>query len=218
MSKTEVIIWITNLPIVIITGCAIKYYKHLKRELRLFSKFLFLSFIIQISSAFFAHKSINNMPFLHAYTAMGGFILIYFYREILSLYLDKKILQWTAWIYFLVIAFDSLFFESIFTFNRIALIIEAITIIILSTSTFALFLQERSAFLNEQKVKTIGWINSGLFVYFSTNLLLYYFGEYLMQDPSIDYSIFREVWMLHSLATIATYACFIIGLWKSQAK
>ena len=214
MNTTNIILIATNIPIVLVALYSALIYKKLEKELRLFSWFLFLSFFIQIPSMILYIFGINNMPLLHIYTLVGGVLIILFYKEVLQSYLSGKILLWAAGVYALFILINSLFLEAILTFNTNGLIVEAAVVVILALSTFNLLLQQKELFKNKAMYKSINWINSGFFIYFCSNLLLYYFGDYLVRS-SISILDFRHIWLLHSLFTITLYICFFFGLWKS---
>jgi hypothetical protein len=214
MNTTNIILILTNIPILLVALYAGRYFYQLGKELRIFSGFLFLSVFIQIPSLILYLLKINNMPLLHIYTMAGGYLIIHFYQELLKEYLTVTILKWVARLFVLFILFDSLFLENIFTFNPIGLSVEAVIIVILALSTFNLLLREKTEFQNKELRRSFNWINSGFFIYFCSNLLLHYFGDYLMHSP-VSNTIFRNVWMLHSLFSITMYICFFTALWKS---
>ena len=214
MSLSNAIILFTNVPILLVAIYAAMKFKRLGKELKVFALYLFLSALIQISSLVLYLFSINNMPLLHVYTSLGGVILILFYQKILTNFLSESILFWVAGLFFLFTLVDTLFFESIFNFNRYALIAQSVIVIILGLATFSLLLKERSYLMEESLRKSINWINSGAFIYFCSSLLLYYFITY-MEEIGMDYVSFRKLWTLHSLFMVTMYTCFFIGLWKS---
>lgn len=214
MSLVNAILLLTNVPIFIVALYSAFYYQRFGRELKIFSLFLFLSAVIQGTSVVLYLFDMNNMPFLHMYTSVGGVLLILFYRAILKKYLSERILAWLAVLFVLFSVLDSLFYEHIFSFNRYALILQSMIMLILGIATFSLLLQEKSHLENELLRKSINWINSGMFIYFCSTLILYYFDDYLEQI-NIDYINFRLLWILHSLFTVTMYSCFFIGLWKS---
>ena len=215
MNMTNLILIATNLPILIVAIYAGYHFTHFKKELRIFSGFLFLSAFVQLTSLSLYLFEANNMPLLHAYTMIGGFILILFYREVFRNYLSGKVLLIIAFTFLIFSLLNSIFIEEVFAFNTIGLTVQATIIVVLSLSTFNLLMQEKVAFQNEQLHKGINWINSGLFIYFCSNLLLYYFGDYLSKS-SVPAQAFRYIWMLHSLFTITMYTFFFIGLWKTS--
>lgn len=214
MTITKVILLSTNIPILLVAMYAYYFYAQLDKELRVFSKFLFLSIFIQLISVALYLLGVNNMPLLHVYTMTGGFLIIQFYSTVLQQYISSKGLKIIAGLFVLFTLIDSLFIEDVFTFNTIGLTVEAVIVVILALSTFNILLDENAEFESAQLVRGIHWINSGFFIYFSSNLLLYYFGDALVQ-PSVSTIFFRDVWMLHSLFSVTMYIFFFIGLWKS---
>ncbi len=215
MNTTDIILICTNAPILLVALYAGYYFSTFGKELRVFSGFLFLSVLIQFPSSILSFFYTNNMPLLHLYTLLGGLILILFYRTLLQNYLPDKTLKYGAGLYVLFILIDSLFIENVFTFNTIGLTVEAVIIVILALSSFLILMNEHTAFNNKKLLKGITWINSGLFIYFTSNLLLYYFGDYLVHQ-SVSISSFKIIWMLHSLFLITMYLFFFVGLWKAS--
>jgi hypothetical protein len=64
----------------------------------------------------------------------------------------------------------------------------------------------------KQDIPSLHWINSGLFIYYSSNLLIFYFGALITH--ALSKQLNRYTWMLHSFFSIVMYTCFFIGLWK----
>ncbi|MFK7784422.1 MAG: hypothetical protein AB8B56_04850 [Crocinitomicaceae bacterium] len=152
------------------------------------------------------------MPLLHFYTLLGGVLLILFYRQLLDPYISKRSLNLLISIYVAFSVINSLFWESIFAFNTNALAIQAIILSCLSISYFSISLITIGE--KPKNSSAINWINSGIFIFFISNLLLYYFGELLM-NKVLKGGPFREIWMIHSLITFVSYICYSIGLWKT---
>jgi hypothetical protein len=67
------------------------------------------------------------------------------------------------------------------------------------------------------KIRSLGWINTGFFIYFSSNLLLYYFGDQLM-NALFPKELGRWIWILHVFFMTLMHICFFIGLWKSPKR
>lgn len=217
MDKALVILVISNLPILFAAVYALLKFSKINLELRYFSGFLFLSATIQLISGSMFFLKWNNMLLLHIYSALGGFVLIQFYRLLFAEYITKAIFGWISILYLFFSIINSFFFESIYTFNSNALTIQSVILITLSLSWYKISYNYN--FINTEsqhhEIKSIQWVNSGILIYFASNLLLYYFGDYLMHSV-FEGSLFNEIWMLHSLSTITAFTCFIIGLWKSQ--
>ena len=202
-----------DIPILIAGIFAVINYKSYPKSLQIFSLFLILSCCIQLSSTVLFLYRINNMPLLHLYTPLSVWFLIHFYREILKDFLSKNILKIAAFAFIAISSINSIFFQDIFDFNSISLTIQAIIMTVLSLATYSLYIQKVFYVKNIHFIKTLIWINSGIFIYFTSNLLLYYYSYYLVK-ADITRVDFMNTWMLHSLFSNVMYVCFLIGLWK----
>jgi hypothetical protein len=212
MGLTESIIIASHIPIAVSAVYALAVYKQLGPELKVFSFFLFFSAVIQLSALGLALNRINNLPLLHIYVAAGFFLLTIFYKKILNGFIHPRII-WGIGISFLVYTvLNTLFFEPIRTFNSMALTVESILVVILSLVTFIVLLNDIARERRSSIIKSINWINSGLFIYYSSSLLIFYFTR------NFPLSINQYTWILHSFLSIAMYSCFYIGLWKRQRR
>lgn len=211
MSFIELLLILANVPILLAGILAVLFYKNMSKELRVFSKFLFLSNLIQLPSVILFLFWSNNMPLLHVFTVVGGALLLLFYREIFRPHISIVPINWLLSAYIIFSLINSVLFESIFTFNTNGLTVQAIILSCMSISYFSVGLNKTEK--SDAQRKAISWINSGIFIYFSSNLLLYYFGELLM-NKILKGGPFREVWMIHSVITVVAYTFYSIGLWK----
>lgn len=201
----------TCLPNLITTGYAVLLFKKLRSELKIFAWFLFFSCATQLTSTALWWFKKNNLPLLHVYVA-GGFILLsWFYKIVLNDFIDKKVFQVVMVLFLIFTLINSLFIQDIFTFNSYALTIESVMVIIFSFSIFILSKNELIKNTDQGKFKSINWINSGLFIYYSSSLLLFYFGNTMQ---SLSTSVNQYSWILLDFFSAIMYSCFFIGLWK----
>lgn len=154
----------------------------------------------------------NNMPLLHVYVAAGFTCLAWFYKTILNRFINAKIIWSVAILFLLFTVINSLFFEDILTFNSNALTVESILIIILALFTFTFFLNDIVKETGGHDIKSLSWINSGLFIYHSSSLLIFYFGAVITHTFSKNLNLYT--WIFHSFFSMVMYTCFFIGLWK----
>lgn len=213
---TKWIILLSCLPVFATAGYALACYRKLGRELQVFSWFLFLSGIIQLVSATLWWCGINNMPLLHFYVITGFACLAWFYKTVLQDFLDPRIIIATIILFTLYAIANSIFRESIYTFNSHALTVEAIILIIFALSTFMLSQHEIVRSGNMEALRGLNWINSGLFIFYASTILLYYFGNTITRSFPVYLS--RYSWTLHSFFSVIMYSCFFAGLWKSLKK
>ncbi|NSL87620.1 hypothetical protein ECE50_012305 [Chitinophaga sp. Mgbs1] len=212
MSFPEIIIIVSHLPILLTVVFAAIQYKKLDHPLQVFSWFIFLSGVIQFASlaCWFAGK--NNMPLLHIYVAAGFVCLAWFYKTLLSGFINAGII-WLITILFLVFtAINSIFIQPVDTFNSNALTVESVLIVILALFTFRFFLSDIVKATSGHHIKSLNWINAGLFIYYSSGMLIFYFGAAIIRIFSRDHNLYT--WIFHSFFSIVMYTCFLIGLWK----
>lgn len=214
MSNTQLILLLSDISVVGVAIYAAGNFRKFEKELRIFSGFLFANMLIQLVASTLNLLLINNMPLLHLYTFCTGLSLLMFYHVILRKYVSSSLIAWLAVAYALFSVLDSFFIEDLFTFNSLALTVLSVLIIILSLSTFNLFLMDSVKSEQKERIRGLTWINSGLFIYFSTSLLLFYFGDQLM-DALFPIDIGRMAWVPHMFFKVIMYVCFFIGLWKS---
>lgn len=211
MQILKFIILISDLPIFVSTVYGVMVFKQLGKELKAFFYFLFLSGIISLVSLIFWLNGMNNLPLLHIYVAGGFYFLAVFYMLVLRRFINGKII-WSIIILFLVFTLiNSLFVQTIFTFNSYALTLESVFIIILSLSTYIVLLDDIVRDSLRGLSKSLNWINSGLFIYYTSSLLIFYFGNTITHSLSKEVS--RYTWVLHSFFSVIMYSCFFFGLW-----
>lgn len=180
--------------------------------MKYFSWFIFISFVVQAAASVLFYMKENNLPILHIYTVLGFLVLIAFYNQIFD-GLIKPVLLWVIAIGFSIYSIiNSVFIQDITTFNSYALSVESILVIILSLTTFVFLMNDIVKEKRLTIVKSLSWINSGLFIYYASSLLVFYFGNMIIQlsyTPLLRYTCF-----LYALFSIIMYICFFIGLWK----
>ncbi|MEQ9007226.1 MAG: hypothetical protein RLP12_05040 [Ekhidna sp.] len=202
-----------------VLGCAIYagfIYKQLRKELRLIAWFILLSGAIELSSTLLWYIKINNFPLLHLYVLAGFVILIFFYDSILRGFISRKVFLALGVSFTVYTIINSVAFQTIYTFNSNALVVQAILVIILSLSTNILLLNDIVKEQRLELISSLNWINSGLFIYYTSSLLIFYFGDYLTKNfsPTIN----QYTWAFHTMFSTVMYICFFIGLWKRPRK
>ena len=212
MNFPEIVIIVSHLPILLAVVYTASIYKRLRQDLKVFSWFIFFSGLIQFASLafWFSHK--NNMPLLHIYVAGGLLLIAWFYSTLLGNFINKKIIWSVALSFLIFTTVNSIFIQPINSFNSYALTIESVLIIILALFTFMFFLNNIVKETSGRDIKSLTWINSGLFVYYSSDLLIFYFGAIITE--TFSKSLNQYTWVFHSFFSIVMYTCFIIGLCK----
>lgn len=207
----KLIIVISWIPVFVAGVYALSAFKRQWGAIKQISIFLMFSAIVQLIAGVTWFLSINNMPLLHIYVA-GGFVLIaLFYREIFKTFLDKRVLLVLAIGFVLYCIVNAIFFQQINRHCSYTLTAESILVIIFSLFTFLVLLNTDSSEFGAEK-KSISWINTGLFVYYSSSLLIFYFSDLMARKLPVY--INQYTWVLHSIFSMFMYTCFFIALWK----
>jgi hypothetical protein len=212
MNFPEIIIILSHVPILLTVGYAALQYPRLGADLQVFSGFLFLSGLIQFTSLYFWFHRLNNMPLLHVYVAAGFISLAWFYQKVLNGFISVWIIGSVTALFTVFTVTNSLFIQHIMTFDSNALTIESVLVVILSLFTFTFLLNDSVKETRHHDTIGLGWINSGLFIYYSSSLLIFYFGATI--TGSFSRTLGQYTWIFHSIFSMVMYTCFFIGLWK----
>lgn len=213
-SIVRLVLIVSCIPIIVTAIYAAIIYKRLGKTLKLFSFFLFLSAIIQIASGIAWWGRVNNMPLLHLYTAVGFVLIALFYRQVFIEALDGRIIPGVIGVFLVFAIYNAIPFQLLFRFNSNVLTVESSLIIIFSLAAFILLLNEYAQNIGIPGTKSIRWINSGLLIFYSSNLLMFHFGD--IMNRSFPVYLSQYTWILHDFFSAITYICFFIGLWKHQ--
>ncbi len=214
MNWIKLILIASDLPEVILTIVGLLCLKISERSTRVFSVFVIYSGIIQITALVLWLMHRNNMPLLHLYVPSGFVLLFLFYSSLLKDVINKGLMLFIMVAFVMFSLINSIFFQTIFTFNSYALSVESILLIILSIFTYLVFLSQKKDAAKVQETAGFIWINSGIFLYYTADLLLFYFGTFIMNHLTVSASSFT--WVFHSFYSIVMNCLFIIGLWKRR--
>lgn len=209
---SKLVVRYAAVPVAITAIYALVVYKKLARELQIFCWFIFVSAMIQVVAEVLWFQSRNNLPLLHLYVASGFLCLSWFYGAVLKGIISRKLIIVVAVAFTLFAIVNGIFIQGIFTYASHSLTVESVLIIILTLSTFILLLDESVKESRARIVASVNWINSGLFLYYSSSLLIFYFGEIITHNFSRTISLYT--WTLHFFFMTVMYACFFVGLWK----
>ncbi|MBB6003179.1 hypothetical protein HNP25_001831 [Arcicella rosea] len=212
MNIAKIILLLSDLPVLLTLIYTIVCFKKLNKALRVFAYFIFFSSFIQLLSLVFWLYRMNNLPLLHLYVPVGFVLLAWFYRTILGDFINKRIIWFSSILFSIFSIINSLTLQKVFTFNSNALTVESILIIILALFSFMVFLNDIVKQNSYNDIISLNWINSGLFIYHTSNLLIFYFGATIVSKFSVDTNLYT--WILHAFFSIIMYCCFFISLWK----
>ncbi|MGD1848031.1 MAG: hypothetical protein ACFB10_21770, partial [Salibacteraceae bacterium] len=177
---------LANLPVAISTFLYALSYKQIKGPAKWLAWFVFLTSGVQLLSGLLANLGTPNLFVLHFYVPIGGGLLIFFYREVLMGYIKDAVFFGAVGILLTGSLINTLFWQPLAAFNSIGLSVECVVIVILALGTFIISVNHEFYKKHQAFITHLNWINSGLFLYFSGNLLLFYFGHELLWALSIN--------------------------------
>jgi hypothetical protein len=155
---------------------------------------------------------IRNIWLVHIYTPISLVLLAWFYKRILKDFINPTIINVVSLLFVLFSIINTIFFQQLKIYNSNAVMMESVLLIILSLSTYLFFLNDIVKGAHREQLRTLHWINSGIFIYNTSSLLLFYFADFLNRNLPVTF--IRYTWAAHSLFSIVMYLCFFIGLWK----
>lgn len=212
MKIPVLILVLSHVPILLNMVFGFIIYNKTQNALRIFIYYLFITGTLQMLSLVLALNGKNNMPVLHIYVLSGFLTISAFYATVLSDFIKRRTINYFTGCFVLFTVCNSVFIQNLFTFNSYALTLESVLIIIYAVSTFLLLLND----VVKNKLQTfrlsINYINSGLFIYYSSTLIIFYFGRAISLQFSIRFN--QYVWILHDLFSVFMQICFFIALWK----
>ena len=171
--------------------------------------FLLWTLIIEILAFIFMHKGYNNLPLLHIYT-LGEFILIsYFYKSLIhkpSLF--QKVFWHFTLIFSVLIILNSIFFQSIFTFNTFAKTFVQLLVIGYAVLYFYNLIENQ--LFPEIISKSLRLVNSAIIIYYSGSLFIFMFNQIYIDRTDI-YTLF---WVFNSTIYLVFQLLILVALWK----
>jgi len=208
--------WLLAFPLVPLLALCVYagvHFRTMPRAFKTLSVFIFFTTVIQVVAFCMWLLVLNNKPLSHLNTAIGSVLLIWFYNEVIQPYLSKQLLKWVALLFLLIAVSNVVFgFESLIEFNAITLTLQCVVMIILSLALYSLILNPIVKQAKAPMIKSLTWINTGVFIYFTGNILLFYFGKVILESFSTIISQYS--WLLHSFFATLLYCFLFVGLWK----
>lgn len=149
----------------------------------------------------------NNLPLLHVFTVLEFGLIVSMFKRSLNVYLSKIGIYLLIGLFTIFSLLNSVFYESIFTFNAFARAVEALIIILLSLLYFYSTLRNMTE--KDLVSSPMFWISSGVLLYFSASLFIFIYSNILFGETKNSFTI----WGLHAIMSIILYIFYTIALW-----
>ncbi|WP_299683430.1 hypothetical protein [uncultured Dokdonia sp.] len=150
----------------------------------------------------------NNLYLLHYYTVIEfccwAAIFYLFFESVFM----KRIIFWIGIGYVAFAIVNSVFWETLETFNTNSRSLESVLLIFFSIAYYVKMFREKR--ISRLEYNASFWVNAAVLVYFSSGFLLFEFSDLLLNLSS--YKI-RGVWGVHGIFLIVHYILITIGVW-----
>lgn len=214
--ETKWILPLLHFPVFAAAVYAIIVHRSLRKEVKTLSWFLITTGALQLISLTLWFLHLNNLFLLHILVPFRLVLLLLLYKEIFGKYVKSMIFTVVIAATLIFSVFNSWKWETINTINSVAMTVESVLLIILSLSSYIILLNKQFLQQLALPVRSLDWINRGVFVYYSSSLMLMYFGEQVIQLLNAEWN--RYVWIAHGLLLVFLYYCFWKALWDSKIR
>ncbi len=204
---------ISSLLILVPVLFSIAKYKLLNKIQVRLCYLLILVLIVEIISNVLWHKKINNLPVFHFYAIIEFILIINIYRTVLSKMFSKKFFFFLGLGFIAFGIINTIFFQSLFTFNSNVTTTMGLIVIFLSLSYYYSLLKEVK--YSALEINPMFWISSGFLIYFSSNLILFFINNTLFKGVS---EASRIVWGLHAIVNMVLIIFYTIAIWVNPEK
>jgi hypothetical protein len=190
---------------------ALLRFRYLHGAMKTMAYYAFLGGTVQCYASYLSNNKINNLYLLHLYTPLEFACILWFYSILLRGFIPQKVFLYLAFGFVTFSALNSLFIQDLKTFNTYARSLEGVLVIVLSLLWFYQTLIEMK--IKKLEEEPVFWVNAGFLLYFSGNVLLFAFSNYIM---NINNSLNSYIWAFHALFSILVYLLIAVGLWKTR--
>lgn len=214
MNYTKLLLVLFHVPILLLAVYGSVICRKLQGGSRLLACYLVATGMLYAVSLVLWFLHINNLYVLHVLVPMRFVLLVFVYKSILNGYIRSWVIYAVSAGFCVFSLMNSIFWEPWDTFNSRAMTVESILLVILSLSTYLLLMDKRMTEHLQPNIRSVEWMNGGVFVYYTSSLIMMYFGVHIIQ--ALDPQLSRYTWIVHAILSIIMYYCFWKSLWKRK--
>lgn len=171
-----------------------------------------ISFFTEMINFVLTESGINNMFIFRFYTIIEFILISFFYSMFFRKYLRPRYLL-LAIPLFLVVAFIDYKINGLNTMDNLASSVASISLSLYALVSF-LFIMRKLLFENILS-EPFFWINCGVLFYFSGNLFVFAFSNYVY---TYQQSYSSALWAIPQLLNIFFNIFICIGFWKTRIR
>ena len=188
------------------------HWNHLPQVVRWFTIMCLIIAINGLLGFLGEHLIKNNMPLFHFYLLVEGCFLIVIFSRLLMDFVHPFLKPVALMVYASYWLANVFFADGILGYPTTILAVEALLLMGLASSWFFKVLKQRKL---SNPAQTFGfWLSTGVLIFFSGNLLLFIFSNYIF---SMEPHVFRAIWDIHALLVLIIHIHYIIAiLWARK--
>lgn len=149
----------------------------------------------------------NNLPGLHIYTLVQFVLMALFFQACFKEFSAKFNIKWITRIGIVLIVFNSLFIQSIYTYNSYSKTLVEFFVIVSSLILFSLFIKDKTH--NQKQMKPSVSFVSAIFLQSSVAIIIYMYSNEIMYMKE---SLRNTIWHLKLMVNYLAVAMIILGL------
>ena len=212
-SYQQLLILFSSCPVIIFTIFSIYKYKKNNYERKFILFFFINTFIFDMFLKYFWLYKMNNLYIANIYIPIEFFILLSLYQFNLHEIINKFYFYIILSLFFTFYVINIFYFQGFFSdYSSNAKTLESVIFIILSQVYFYKILIHLDVeFLLREPMF---WINTGVLIYFSADIFIFIFGNYLMKYSE---NLNIQMWAIHAVFLMIFYTLLSVSLCVTPA-
>jgi hypothetical protein len=205
----EIATYIPLVPAVL----ALVRWKSLNLGQRWFGILLWIIAICSIAASILATVwQVNNMPIFHSYILIEFLLLLVVFSSLLETPFRSKLWLSMAATFALLWILNIAFGDGWLGYPTYIHVFEGLVLMGLALRWFAKILSEKRV---QRPVQTFAfWMCTGILIYFSGNLLLFMFSNFIVEQSK---AVFTAIWGVHAILVILLYLTYSVAiLWAKN--
>jgi hypothetical protein len=171
------------------------------------------SITIDFASRVYLDLNINNSYIFHLFTIIEFTLISFFYGYFFKQFFKPRIIYFFMGVFFFI-AYLDFKINGLNSIDNFSISIECLILTLYSLFLFY-YILKNLIFENLLRA-SVFWINAAILLYFSGNLLLFLFSNYLLVNNPRQHGI---LWSIIHTFFYVTYNIFLtIGFWRTKAK
>lgn len=193
----------------------VNYRSFDREEYRRLAHVLFLSGFTETVTITVAHCGYPTLPGQHLYVMVNCIVVSRFYAYLFKEFVKPRVIYTIAGIFCVLSILNTIFLQSLMTYDSNALTLSGIIFSTYSLFTFIILFRGIVKETEPELIRSLTWINSGFFLFYFYSLLIFYFSRYWNQSFSISTLVFN---LIFKAINILSYSCLFVGLWLRPRK